>query len=82
MIAKQPNGKYCRVSTIVDAPTHWNWSEKDLERYLIKTNQFQPNNIDKWIKSYAISFTDIQQYINTNNITEEKIKEWLIEVEE
>ena len=26
-IVKQPNGNYCRFSTVVDCPTHWNMTE-------------------------------------------------------
>ena len=29
MICKQPNGKYCRFSSIVDAPTHINMTEEN-----------------------------------------------------
>ena len=29
LIAKQPNSLYCRISTVVDAPTHWNMTEQD-----------------------------------------------------
>ena len=29
IIAKQPNGLYCRISTIIDAPTHSNMTEQD-----------------------------------------------------
>ena len=28
-IAKQPNGLYCRFSTVVDCPTDWNMTEED-----------------------------------------------------
>lgn len=28
-IAKQPNGRYCRFSSIVDCPTDWNMTEED-----------------------------------------------------
>lgn len=28
-IARQPNGKLCRFSTIVDTVTHWNMTEED-----------------------------------------------------
>ena len=28
-ISKQPNGLYCRFSTIVDCPTDWNMTEED-----------------------------------------------------
>lgn len=29
IIAKQPNGLYCRISTIIDAPTHSNMTKQD-----------------------------------------------------
>lgn len=29
IIAKQPNGLYCRISTVVDAPTNWNMTKQD-----------------------------------------------------
>lgn len=29
IIAKQPNGLYCRVSTVVDAPINWNMTKQD-----------------------------------------------------
>lgn len=29
LIARQPNGLYCRISTVVDAPTHWNMTEQE-----------------------------------------------------
>lgn len=28
-ISKQPNGLYCRFSTVVDCPTDWNMTEED-----------------------------------------------------
>ena len=28
-ISKQPNGLYCRFSSVVDCPTHWNMTEED-----------------------------------------------------
>ncbi len=32
-ICKQPNGLYCRFSTVVDCPTHWNMTEEDYIDY-------------------------------------------------
>lgn len=29
IIAKQPNSLYCRISTVVDAPTNWNMTKQD-----------------------------------------------------
>ncbi|MED3792385.1 hypothetical protein P4571_08010 [Niallia alba] len=28
-ISQQPNGLYCRFSTVVDCPTHWNMTRED-----------------------------------------------------
>lgn len=28
-ITKQPNGLYCRFSSVVDCPTHWNMTEEE-----------------------------------------------------
>ena len=28
-VCKQPNGLYCRFSTVVDCPTDWNMTAKD-----------------------------------------------------
>lgn len=36
LIAKQPNGLYCRISTVVDAPTHWNMTEQDYINMRVK----------------------------------------------
>ena len=32
-IAKQPNGLYCRFSTVVSCPTHWNMTAEDYIEY-------------------------------------------------
>ena len=36
-IAKQPNGKYCRFSTVIECPTHINMTKEDYLEYRIKT---------------------------------------------
>ena len=34
MIIKQPNGRYMRFSIVVDCPTHWNLTEKEMRETL------------------------------------------------
>lgn len=34
-ICKQPNGLYCRFSTIVDCPTHVNMTQEEFDQFLI-----------------------------------------------
>lgn len=58
-IAKQPNGLYCRFSTIVDCPTDWNMTEEDYiemcaekareEARRVLANHLRPYG---WVKSY------------------------------
>lgn len=40
-IAKQPNGKYCRFSSVVDCPTHINMAFDDYVKVLINRNGYQ-----------------------------------------
>lgn len=81
MIAKQPNGLYCRVSTMVDAPTHTNMSLENLEAYLDETNQIveygERLSIDQWLKLYERPWEDAVGSITTLNMTQEEIYEWM-----
>lgn len=49
-IARQPNGLLCRFSTVVDAPTHYNLTEDDVEAavyYLTVWQQLPEANKEK-----------------------------------
>lgn len=35
-IAKQPNGKYCRFSSVVDCPTHINMTFEDYVKVIME----------------------------------------------
>ena len=35
-ISKQPNGLYCRFSSVVDCPTHWNMTKEDYISSILK----------------------------------------------
>lgn len=81
MIAKQPNGLYCRVSAIVDAPTHTNMNLVELEAYLDETNQMidygERLTIEEWLERYERAWNDAFRAITTLNMTKKEIKEWL-----
>jgi hypothetical protein len=34
IIAKQPNGLHCRISTVVDAPTHYNMTKSEYDKFI------------------------------------------------
>lgn len=53
LIAKQPNGLYCRVSTVVDAPTHWNMTEQDYIDMCVKKAEEEAKNV---LANYCYKF--------------------------
>ena len=84
MITKQPNGKYARISSIVDAPTHTNMSKDELREYLDDTQQFDYKNqpVEEWLERYARDFSEAVANIRPVNMTELEIEAWLKEVAE
>lgn len=82
MISKQPNGLYCRISTIVDAPTNWNRSENDMLGYLMITNQLDhpTQTLKEWLDVYGVPFKDAIKCIKETNMSREEITVFLREV--
>lgn len=80
MIFKQPNGLYGRVSTVADAPTHVDMTLAEVEKYLFDTNQIREdsyfNTATKWLEKYTWNTEDSIDLVNTNNMTEQEIKDW------
>ena len=69
-ISKQPNGLYCRFSTVVDCPTHWNMTK---EQYIeMKMAQAKIDAIET-IERYLCPFEKvIDDYVPNNNMTDEE----------
>jgi hypothetical protein len=75
-IAKQPNGLYCRFSSVVDCPTNWNMSEKDYIKICIEkaieeakdvlTNHLQP--FERVKESFVPNNMSLKEF---NNFLEE-----------
>ncbi|MGM0175723.1 hypothetical protein [Enterococcus sp. DIV0800] len=81
MISKQPNGLYCRISMVVDAPTFENASKSEVESYLRETQQlYDPLTVDEWLKEYAQPFDLAVSKITTLNMTQNEIDEWIKKV--
>lgn len=88
-IAKQPNGLYCRFSTVVDCPTHINMTEEDYLNNVTGTvrnrkegkdvleNYLQPFQevIDRYtpLNMTERAFDVLLQKVNDNNQTEYEI---------
>lgn len=72
MIAKQPNGLYCRISTVVDAPTHWNMTEQDYIDMRVKKAE---EDAKAALANYCYKFDDALARVrygkDTNMTTEE-----------
>lgn len=72
MISKQPNGLYCRISTVVDAPTHWNMTEQDYIDMRVEKAKKEAREV---LANYCYEFDDALKRVrygkDTNMTTEE-----------
>ena len=73
-VAQQPNGLYCRFSTIVDTVTHYNMTKDDYievckDRLGKKRGEEEANDI---LKNHLHPFNDVlEQFIPNNDSVEE-----------
>lgn len=75
MIAKQPNGLYCRYSYVVDTITHYNFTE---EEYLNNITGTVPNRTEGMdvIENYLHSFEEVEERLRLlSDDSEEEIEE-------
>lgn len=72
MIAKQPNGLYCRISTVVDAPTHWNMTEKDYINMCVdKAKEEAKNVLANYCHDFDVALNRVRYGKDTNMTLEE-----------
>lgn len=76
-ISKQPNGLYCRFSTVVDCPTHWNMTEEDYIELCKKRAEEEARDI---LKNHLEPFEMVKENFYPNNMTRESFKEFLKDV--
>ena len=76
-IAKQPNGLYCRFSTIVDCPTNWNMTEDD---YIELCKERAERVARETLANNLHPFEMIKDSFRSNNMTEEEIEKFLEDV--
>ena len=68
-IVKQPNGKYCRFSTIVDCPTHINMSEEDYINLCMQSaKEVALETLHHFTKPYEL----INDYFHESNMTQKE----------
>lgn len=78
-IAKQPNGLYCRFSTIVDCPTDWNMTEED---YIELCAEKAREEAKYTLKHHLRPFDWVRKYFYPMNMTEEEFETCMKEMEE
>lgn len=76
-ICKQPNGLYCRFSSVVDCPTMWNMTREDYINYrMAKAKEDAIETLEKHLQPFE---RVIEDFI-PNNMTPEMFSEFLEDV--
>lgn len=70
-VSRQPNGLYCRFSTVVDCPTHWNMTEED---YIEMCAERAREDARYVLKNYLRPFDWVEEYFYPNNMTKEEFE--------
>ena len=73
-ICKQPNGKYCRFSTVVDTITDWNMTEED---YIEMCKQKAEEEAKDVLKNHLKQFDMVKSYFYPTNMKEKQFKDIL-----
>ena len=80
-IAKQPNGLYCRFSTVVDTITHMNMTEEDYINYCVQRAKEEAEREAKDVlKHWVHSFDEVKDSFYPGNNTIEEFNEMLHEM--
>ena len=80
-VAKQPNGLYCRFSTVVDCPTDWNMTAEDyIKLCKQKAEQKAEQEAKDVLENYLKPFEKVKDYFYPNNMTEKEFDEFLKDV--
>lgn len=69
-ISQQPNGLYCRFSTVVDCPTHWNMTE---EEYIEMCAERSREEARETLTRHLRPFEMVKEYFEPVNMTEEDL---------
>lgn len=77
MIAKQPNGLYCRYSSVVDTITHYNFTEEEYLNNITGTVPNREEGIDV-LENYLHSFEEVVELLRlrlSDSESEEEVEE-------
>jgi hypothetical protein len=76
-ISKQPNGLYCRFSTIVDCPTDWNMTEDD---YIELCKEKAADEAKDILKNHLKPFSEVKEHFLPNNMSRREFNKLLKEM--
>lgn len=76
-ISKQPNGLYCRFSTVVDCPTHFNMTEKYYIEYCAERAREEARDV---LKNHLHPFEEVIDRFIPNNMSEEDFQKFIKDV--
>ena len=77
-ICKQPNGLYCRFSTVVDCPTDWNMTEDD---YIELCKAKAERDAREVLVNYLRPFEWVKEKFYPHNMTKKEFEQFLKDVE-
>lgn len=77
-IVKQPNGLYCRFSTVVDCPTHINMTKEDYINLCMERAREEAENV---LENYTKPFEWLEEHFHPHNISKKEFKEYLNKME-
>ena len=82
-IAKQPNGLYCRFSTVVDCPTDWNMTADEyIELYVEMAAERAREEAKRTLEYRVRPFEWVKEHFVPNNMSESEFEECLKEMSE
>lgn len=80
-IAKQPNGLYCRFSTVIDCPTHYNFTPEEYLSNITGTVRSREEGEDI-LNNHVRPFSDVLESYAPKNMCQQEFDNALIDMSE
>lgn len=78
-ISKQPNGLLCRYSSIVDAITHYNMTERD---YILEKMLDAKDEVKRTLEFHQKPFSLVEEYFSPGEVSQEEFERTMKEMSE
>jgi len=80
-IAKQPNGRLCRFSSVVDCITHYNMTEDDYIEMCAENARKEARYRLEKDKHFLYPFSTVKEHFIPNNMSEKEFEDICLEME-